>query len=259
MMGAGGLASIYQPGGFRLAQSLAALPRPTMRAHLLSERLCDLSPLMAVWYLEVIIRGALDKQPEFSRAYDGMIWPEAILQPLDPSFIGEMIDCGTDEGCIAAVLWLRSSGVDGKRDKHNDSKRAERLIALPLKDMTLGARRSLARTAQGQQLKLLLGDPDPAVIHNLLNNPRMTRSDVLVICAKRPTLPAPLMTVLRSEKWGGMPWVRLSLARNPHLPVSAGVVLLPCLTEAVLNEIIADATLPAMLRMGAQHLLNTDA
>ena len=86
--------------------------------------------------------------------------------------------------------------------------------------------------------------PEPAVIHNLLNNPHLVERDVLKICSRRPNRGDVLMEVWRSEKWRRSLPVRLALAANPYAPARTVLVVLPSLT------------LPELRRLGRMRLFD---
>ena len=59
---------------------------------------------------------------------------------------------------------------------------------MPDRDLTLGERRTLARSADRNVLTRLLTDPDPGVISILLGNPKVLERDVLRIASGQPNL-----------------------------------------------------------------------
>ena len=223
-----------------------------MRHGALGQRLGRMGALQAVWTLELIIRGALQRSAHHLAVYECMWKVHCLASHLGSRFLNEMLVAGTEEGCIAAVQWLRSEGLD-EEPKFLD---ADRLVARSLREMTLGERRALARRAPTTTIDLLLGDPDPGVIQNLLNNPRLTEAMVLRICSRRPTVSVALETVFEAQHWAGRYRVRAALVRNPHLALKYSLNLLVFLRIGDLADIKNDATLSSMLRLGAQRLLD---
>jgi hypothetical protein len=129
-------------------------------------------------------------------------------------------------------------------------------IDLPGRTLTLGARKSLARGHDRDQLDRLLRDPHPLVIKNLLSNPRITEEHVIRLAAKRPTYPDVQAEIGRSERWSIRPRVRLALAKNPYSPVTLTVPLLPLLLRQELAEIAHATELPGVVRAAAIDLLD---
>jgi hypothetical protein len=121
--------------------------------------------------------------------------------------------------------------------------------------LTLGERKALARGHDRFQLDRLLRDPHPAVIQNLLKNPRITEADVVRLAAKRPTYPDIQIEIAKSERWSPRPRVRLAIAQNPYTPTTVSVPLLALLLRHEINEIAHATDLPPIVRAAAIDLL----
>ncbi len=80
--------------------------------------------------------------------------------------------------------------------------------------ITLGERRSLSKGRIKDTLDRLLSDPDPTVIGNILDNPRMTEREILKIASKRPGSPAILKLLATHKKWSRRYSVRRALVLN---------------------------------------------
>ncbi len=120
-----------------------------------------------------------------------------------------------------------------------------------LAEISLGARRSIARGEDHPVLERLLLDPDPAVIQHLLVNQRITEDDVLRIASRRPILGSTLGLIYASRRFGSRPRVLLSLARNPYCPTDVAIAALARLPMAQLRQIERDATLHETVRQHA--------
>ena len=124
-----------------------------------------------------------------------------------------------------------------------------------LKDLTLGERKSLAKTLRLEVLKKLLKEQDPAVIRTVLVNPRMTEADVLKIASLQPTSPAVLEEIARSPKWIARYRVKKALAFNPYCPPSLALYFLKFMVSRDLREIARDENLHVAVQEGAHRLL----
>jgi hypothetical protein len=245
------LRAAYRSAGRDLAARLAGLPEPGMRMAAVVDALRRPGAVRAVWILESLIRGAIARDENCLKAYDSLVDPTPYSEQVPREAYEEMVEAGIEEGCVAALQWLRTQVY------HDPAARAvdpSRLIAWGLRDMTLGDRRALARRAKGDTLNELACDPDPGVITNLLNNPRVTEPVVLILCARRPTVPEPLATVVRSPRWIQRYRVKLALVRNPYLEVRFGLNLLVYLNRVDLHDVRDDESLSPRLRLGAQRL-----
>jgi hypothetical protein len=236
----------------RLVTRLAGLPELAMRSVALAETLASFGALQSVWTLETLIRGALEKRAGYDEVYAALVDPDVVAGSVEAEHLDAMLRAGRAEGCVAAVQWLLSgSAPEGQEGPESDS-----LIDQELKSLTLGDRRARARRATGDAIHRLAVDPDPGVITNLLNNPRVTETVVLAICSRRPTVSPALEAVLRSPRWLRRYKVKLALARNPYLSQKFALNLLPTLNRPDLVSVRDDESLAPTLRLAAQRLLD---
>lgn len=84
--------------------------------------------------------------------------------------------------------------------------------------VTLGERKTLARTTNRDLLLRVVKDPDPTVIEIILRNPHLTEPDVIRLCARRPVSGGVLVQVFRSLRWARQYSVRLAILKNPNCP-----------------------------------------
>jgi len=123
---------------------------------------------------------------------------------------------------------------------------------------TLGLLKTKARTARDPDaLARIALASNPAVVCNLLVNPRLTEPSVVRLAARRPARSEPLVEVWRS-KWGARRAVRRALVFNPYLPPEVGVKVVPLLLRTDWEEIAADGALHPSVRAEARLLLAAD-
>ncbi len=121
--------------------------------------------------------------------------------------------------------------------------------------LTLGERKSLARTHRREDLLLLLRDPHPAVVVILLDNPHLTESDVVRIAAFRPAVPESLARIAAHPRWSLRHLVKRALVFNPATPLADAIRIATTLRVAELGELAADPALPELLRKHAAELV----
>lgn len=238
--------------GAALVRRLKGLPEAAMRVNAIVDEIEDHDPPAAAWILETIVRGALQKLPDYVAAYDSLLDPEPVASRISPDKLNAMIEAGTEQGCVGATQWLRAASMTECQTPDNPL----RLVAFGLQEMPLGERRALARRATGDTMTQLAIDPDPGVIANLLNNPRITEQRVLAICARRPTVSRALTAVLQSPRWISRYRVKLALVRNPYFELRYPLTLLVYLKSPDLADICSDGSLLPMLRLSAQRLID---
>jgi hypothetical protein len=114
--------------------------------------------------------------------------------------------------------------------------------------LTLGERKSLARTHDRALLARVLRDPHPDVIKILLDNPAVVEVDVVRLCARRPSQPQVLSEVFLHQRWILRYRIRLTLALNPFTPEDITLQLLPHLSAADLRAVRGSSQISERVR-----------
>jgi hypothetical protein len=123
------------------------------------------------------------------------------------------------------------------------------------RELTVGERRSLARSPTRRDFDKLLSDPHPLVIRQLLENPRLTEDDVVRIAARRPARPDAITAIARSQRWLARPRIRMAILLNPGSPASLALPLLAACNRSELVEMVGSADTSKLLRSTAHELL----
>jgi hypothetical protein len=123
------------------------------------------------------------------------------------------------------------------------------------KPLTLGERKSLARTHRRDKLLLMISDPHPQVVAILLDNPHITESDVVKMASARPAVPDSLAKIAAHSRWSVRHSVKRSLVLNPSTPLADAIRIATTLRVPELAELAADHALPAPLRKHASEML----
>jgi hypothetical protein len=122
------------------------------------------------------------------------------------------------------------------------------------RELTVGERRSLARSPNRRAFDKLLGDPHPLVIRQLLENPRLTEDDVVRLAARRPARLEVLDAIAQNARWLSRPRVRLAVLFNPGSPPAMTMPLLAVCTRNELAEVLRSSDASAVLRSAAHEL-----
>ncbi len=99
-----------------------------------------------------------------------------------------------------------------------------------LSNLTLGEKKSLARGCAPNLIEKLLIEPEPMVIANLLDHPRILEHQVLQIASKQPNFPAVLKVIFKNRRWQTRYQVKKALLQNPYSPPRMVMALLPTLS-----------------------------
>lgn len=120
----------------------------------------------------------------------------------------------------------------------------------------LGVLKTRARlTDNPDELSRLAVVSNPAVVREVLRNPRLTEALVVRIAARRPARPEPLAEIWRSTRWSVRAPVRRALVFNPYLMPDVGVKIVPLLPRVDLEQVRVAASLHPSLRALASELL----
>jgi hypothetical protein len=120
--------------------------------------------------------------------------------------------------------------------------------------LTLGERKSAARTNDREKIGLLLRDPHPMVVAILLDNPHITEADVVKMASMRPAVPESLAKIAAHARWSVRHPVKRALVLNPSTPLADAIRITTTLRAAELAELSQDPSLPEPLRAHAAEV-----
>ena len=132
---------------------------------------------------------------------------------------------------------------------------AERPLRPQGKPLTLGERKSLARSHRRDLLIALCRDPHPEVVRILLGNPHLTEADAVRIASLRPAVAASLAVIAADRRWLMRPAVRRALVWNPATPLDIAVRMTTLLRASDLSELANNETVAVALRTHAREIL----
>jgi hypothetical protein len=234
---------------------LKALRDPRMRVLVLIEALGEDDPTSWVHALAAIMtRAHLADDPDAAVALEAITHAAA-----DPGLVYEarqrLYEAATHQQLPAiARLFLVASPATIGSYQLAKSLAPERPLKPTGRPLTLGERKSLARTHDREQLLLLLRDPHPAVVAILLDNPHITESDVVRIAAARPGVPASLSTLAAHSRWSVRHAIKRALVLNPSTPLADAIRIATTLRSQELRDLAADPSLPEPLRHHAAEV-----
>lgn len=199
-----------------------------------------------------LLTGALERSetarpdyPTLRQALHELLVEGGVNRPLSYDVRADLYALASAAGDEFIMRLLRTPGTAEELEDPTST------LSDSLAEISLGARRSIARGEDHPVLERLLLDPDPAVIQHLLVNQRITEDDVLRIASRRPILGSTLGLIYASRRFGSRPRVLLSLARNPYCPTDVAIAALARLPMAQLRQIERDATLHETVRQHA--------
>jgi len=233
----------------RLLVDLTALPESSMRLALVSRTLASLQPEESSRIIEIILKkGPEDSGAAIVRAI--LVDNDGVLECLGQSQYDSIYLASLRLGLVRVSRFFtdfeaHKEGVSGYEEEE----------FIKTAHLTLGERRSLARSHLIKHLEKLLSDPDPVVIENLLNNPRITEKEVLKIASKRPNSPHVLKRVALHKKWSKRYDVLKAVSRNPYTPTRISIALVEFMLVQDLSAISEDTTIHPEVKQAAKEVL----
>lgn len=233
----------------KVLSDLMALPEEGMRLNFLSRRLLSLSDDDAAGLLEILCK--MGKRGEAAPKVRALLIDQKGLK----SGLGDeryrRIYLASVKLGLHRVSRLFSELKPHKKGLTGYEQEEE----APMELITLGQRRSMSKGPIKDVLDRLLSDPDPMVVGNLLDNPRMTEKEVLKIASKRPNSPEILRMISVHGKWSKRYGVKRAVASNPYAPPNASIAILGALMTQDLKEIAGDRTLHPAVKQGANDIV----
>lgn len=121
--------------------------------------------------------------------------------------------------------------------------------------LTLGERKSLARTHRRGVLTALCKDPHPDVVAIMLDNPHVTEPDVVRIASLRPAVPASLAVIAIHARWSLRAAVKRAVVWNPATPLDVAIRVATTLRTTDLRDVVDAPALAPPVRAHALELL----
>jgi hypothetical protein len=230
----------------RLSRRLAALEEGPMRKRAAARALAGMPAGLAAEVLAVLVRRAGAGDPGALAAVgQALVDPAAV--PYDVA--AALYAAAAERGLVEVQVLLVAPPGRAAREAAAD--RPDPLV----EGLSLGHRKTLARAQRDPDLLArLAADGEPAVVRELLRNPRLTEPLVVRIAARRPCRPETLRCVWEHRRWRVRPGVLAALAKNPFLEPALALQVLPSLETAALREIAGDREMSAAVRALARRL-----
>lgn len=241
---------------------LRAIRDPRMRVHALIEALGRGAPERWAAVLGALIE-RVHQRDDADAALAVQCLTHAAAEPAMPYETRQRLyeaAVATEQPALARLfLTLSPAGAEPHSAQRLARQLAKQLAPerslLPAgRPLTLGERKSLARTHDREQILLMLRDPHPAVVAILLENPHVTEPDVLKIASARPAVPAALARLAAHPRWSVRHAVKRALVQNPSTPLADAIRIATTLRPGELRALAGDPALPPALRAHAAEV-----
>jgi len=238
-------------GAHRLRRVLLSLTDVTLRVGWLRAHLSELRDADAAELLSSLCEDGERADPDSREAL--LVVAMLLAADGDSPFV-ERLRQHAEERHFLSLLRLLRRGSDGTAQRAAASEPPVPDYGAG-RELTVGERRSMARSPNRKVLEKLLRDPHPLVLRQLLTNPRLTEDDVVRLAARRPQHSAIVEVLAESPRWLRRPRVRQTLLLNPGTPPAVSMPLLAVCTRCELLDVVHGADAPLTLRASAQELL----
>ncbi len=230
----------------RVFRRLAAVRSDSLRALAAASELTALTPSVAAAFLGRVVREARDRRI----AADALAAVNRALArgDLEPELVEATLACARSRA-DRLVEALLAAGPAIRVYDQND----EQFVDRRMRSLTLGERRALSKSRDIDKLLRLAHDQDPRVIQGLLQNPRLTEREAVIIASRRPTHAHVLEAVLAS-RFGMSRRVRRAVAHNPYSSVSQAARAMTTLTSGELRLLATDERVAEPIRRHAAAL-----
>jgi hypothetical protein len=135
---------------------------------------------------------------------------------------------------------------------------AIKILGLRLPELSLGEKVTLARLAPAPLLALLWREPDAEIVRAGLENRHAQADDILALLDEEATAPAILRAIAESPRFAARDDVRERLVAHPLTPPPLALRLLTRMEAHQLEQLLAERTLPLLLRVAAHRRLQDE-
>jgi len=122
-------------------------------------------------------------------------------------------------------------------------------------EMTVGQRIKLALKGNREARQLLLRDSNRVVQRFVLQNPRLTDDEVVMVCKNRNTDTDILRLIGDHREWMRNYQVKHALVQNPKTPIATALHFVPGLMERDIRLLAKSKNVPSVIVSRARRLL----
>jgi hypothetical protein len=128
-------------------------------------------------------------------------------------------------------------------------------LFLQIQRMTVAERIKLAMLGNKEVRGILIRDPTKAVQVSVVQNPRITDSEIERIALSKTTDDEVIRIILNNRDWLKKYFIKVALVHNPRTPLKASMRFLPHLRDRELKTVAQSRNLPNPLVVAARKTL----
>jgi hypothetical protein len=128
-------------------------------------------------------------------------------------------------------------------------------LATRMQEMTVNEKIKLALTGDTEARRLLIREGNRQIQMAVLNNPRITDSEIVAISNSRNVYEDLLRQLATSREWHKVYAVRLALVKNPKTPYALALRLVPTLVSNDLKVLAKSKSVPPAVATAAKRIV----
>lgn len=143
---------------------------------------------------------------------------------------------------------------ENKNKKEEDQKKNESVYKAIL-EMGISDKIKFAITGNKEARGILVKDPNKLVCGNVMKNPRITESEIILIAASKNVSTEVLRLVAKNKDWIKKYQIKFNLVTNPRVPLSISLNLLKHIRKKDLALISKSSNVPKALATMANNII----
>ncbi|MEJ5347854.1 MAG: hypothetical protein WHS46_04090 [Desulfosoma sp.] len=128
-------------------------------------------------------------------------------------------------------------------------------LAMKIQNMTVSERIKMALVGNKEARTLLIQDPNRVVQLAVLDNPKVTQSEVVGFANSRNISDEVLRKIAENREWSKLYPVRLALVKNPKTPVGIALKMVSTLIPQDLKILAKSKSISSVIAQAAQRQL----
>ena len=144
---------------------------------------------------------------------------------------------------------------DGQKTNKENKGKKKSLFQL-IQDMTVSDKIKLAMKGDKEARTILIQDGNRMVQLAVLDNPRITESEIVNISRSRNVDDEVLRRIANSREWSKLYQVRVSLVNNPKTPVAVAMRFVSMLMTSDLKSLAASKSVPSAVSTAAKRIIS---
>jgi len=131
----------------------------------------------------------------------------------------------------------------------------EKALWLRVREMSVAEKVKLALRGNKDARALLLRDSNKIIPRYVLQNPRLTEEEILILAKDRNTDEDILRTIADTRDWTKIYAVRAALVENARTPAGKALALVPTLDEREIARLAKSKQVPSVISLQARRLM----